>query len=55
MATIGDLWVNINAKTDNLEKGLGNAQKSATGFGKTMGGIMKTVASFMCIDRKSVV
>lgn len=50
MATIGDLWVNINAKTDNLEKGLGNAQKSATGFGKTMGGIMKTVASFMVYD-----
>ena len=50
MATIGDLWVNINAKTDNLEKGLGNAQKSATGFGKTMSGIMKTVASFMVYD-----
>ena len=50
MATIGDLWVNINAKTDNFEKGLDNAQKSATGFGKAMNGIMKTVASFMVYD-----
>ena len=50
MATIGDLWVNINAKTDNFEKGLDNAQKSATGFGKSMNGIMKTVASFIVYD-----
>ena len=50
MATIGDLWVNINAKTDNFEKGIGKAENKATSLGSVVGKVAQNIASFMIYD-----
>ena len=50
MATIGDLWVNINAKTDNFEKGIGKAESKANSLGTVIGKVAQNIASFMIYD-----
>lgn len=50
MATIGDLWVNINAKTDNFEKGIGKAENKASSLGSVIGKVAQNIASFMIYD-----
>lgn len=50
MATIGELFVNLNANTDNFEQGMNKAKGSATGFGSVMKSIGKQVAAFMVYD-----
>lgn len=50
MATIGDLWVNINAKTDNFEKGIGKAESKANSLGSVIGKVAQNIASFMLYD-----
>ena len=50
MATIGDLWVNLNAKTDNFEKGMDKASNKATSLGSVIGKIGQNIASFMIYD-----
>ena len=50
MATIGDLWVNINAKTDNFEKGIDKAENKANSLGSVIGKVSQNIASFMVYD-----
>lgn len=50
MATIGDLWVNINAKTDNFEKGIGKAESKANSLGSVIGKVAQNIGSFMIYD-----
>ena len=50
MATIGDLWININAKTDNFEKGIGKAENKANSLGSIIGKVSQNIASFMIYD-----
>lgn len=50
MATIGELFVKLNANTSNFDRGMDQAKGKATGFGSVLGSISKQVASFMIYD-----
>lgn len=50
MATIGELWVNLNAKTDNFDKGMDKASNKATSLGSVIGKVGQNIASFMLYD-----
>ncbi|HSQ89290.1 tape measure protein, partial [Romboutsia sp.] len=50
MATIGELFVNINARTDNFEQGMNRTRNSANGLNGVFGSIKKTIAGFMMYD-----
>lgn len=50
MATIGDLWVKLNADTSNFDNGMNKATGSANGFGGIMKNVGATVAGFMIYD-----
>lgn len=50
MATIGELWVNLNAKTDNFDKGMDKASNKATSLGSVIGKVGQNIASFMIYD-----
>lgn len=50
MATIGSLFVNLNANTSNFESGMNNASNRASGFGNTMSRITENIKSFLIYD-----
>lgn len=50
MATIGSLFVNLNANTSNFESGMNNASNRANSFGSTMGRITENIKSFLIYD-----
>lgn len=50
MATIGELFVNLNADTSNFDRGMSQAQGKASSFGSVMSSISKQVAAFMVYD-----
>ncbi len=50
MATIGELFVKLNANTSNFDRGMDQAKGKATRFGSVLGSISKQVASFMIYD-----
>ncbi len=50
MATIGELFVKLNANTSNFDRGMDQAKGKASGFGSVLGSISKQVASFMVYD-----
>lgn len=45
MATIGDLWVTLNAKTDNFESGMNKAKTTATNSTQSIKSQVMTLAS----------
>ena len=50
MATIGELWVNLNAKTDNFDKGIDKASNKANSLGGVISKVGQNIASFMLYD-----
>ena len=50
MATIGELFVNLNANTSNFERGMDNASNKANSLGSVVGSVAKNIASFMIYD-----
>ena len=50
MATIGELWVNLNAKTDNFDKGMDKASNKANSLGGVISKVGQNIASFMLYD-----
>ena len=50
MATIGELFVNLNADTSNFDKGMSQAQGKASSFGNVVKDVGKNIASFMIYD-----
>lgn len=50
MATIGELFVNLNANTSNFERGMDNASNKANSLGSVVGTVAKNIASFMIYD-----
>ena len=50
MATIGELFVNLNANTSNFERGMDNASNKANSLGRVVGSVAKNIASFMIYD-----
>ena len=50
MATIGELWVKLNANTDNFDKGMDNASNKANSLGGVVGKVAQNIASFMIYD-----
>lgn len=50
IATIGSLFVNLNANTSNFEGGMNRARSSASGLSSVMGGVGRAIAGFMIYD-----
>ena len=50
MATIGELFVKLNANTSNFDRGMDQAKGKANGFSSTLSTLSKNVASFMVYD-----
>ena len=50
MATIGELFVNLNADTSNFDKGMSQAQSKASSFGNVVKDVGKNLASFVVYD-----
>ena len=50
MATIGELFVNLNARTDNFENGMNRARGSANGLRSVVGRVGQAIAGFMVYD-----
>ena len=50
MATIGELWVNLNAKTDNFDRGIDKASNKANSLGGVISKVGQNIASFMLYD-----
>ena len=50
MATIGELFVNLNANTSNFERSMDNASNKANSLGSVVGSVAKNIASFMIYD-----
>ncbi|XAM52413.1 tail length tape measure protein [Terrisporobacter phage TVCOM_ph1] len=50
MATIGELFVNLNANTSNFDRGMDRASNKANGLGRVIETVSKNIASFMIYD-----
>ena len=50
MATIGELFVNLNADTSNFDKGMNSASNKANSFGNVMGSVTNAVKGFIVYD-----